>query len=76
MSVPSGQPEKVKELKTGNQKEKEKGRGKKERHQKILMINVQCAINQLCRGNFGYVEIIVPYNIIEILYIYKMNRSC
>lgn len=77
VSVPSGQPEKEIRTEKGNQKEKEKEReeGKKERLQKILMINVQCAIDQLWKGNFGYVVIIVPYGIIEIVYIYKMNRS-
>lgn len=75
--VPSGQPEKVirTEKRQSKRKGKGKGREKKERHQKILMINVQYAINHLLRGNFGYVVIIVPYGIIEIVYIYKMNRS-
>lgn len=73
VSVPSGQPEK--ELKKAIKRKRKRKRGKKERLQKILMINVQCAIDQLWKGNFGYVVIIVPYGIIEIVYIYKMNRS-
>lgn len=74
--VPSGQLEKViTEKRQSKTKGKGKGREKKERNQKILMTNVQYAINHLLRGNFGYVVIIVPYGIIEIVYIYKMHRS-
>lgn len=53
--VPSGQPEKVirTEKRQSKRKGKGKGREKKERHQKILMINVQYAINHFWRGNFG-----------------------
>lgn len=75
--VPSGQPEKVIRTEKRQSKRKGKGKGREKKRKTSEDSDDKCSVcnKSFLEGEFWNVVIIVPYGIIEIVYIYKMNRS-